>query len=260
MGSQNRQGELWGKGAKDWASIQEATCYGGYEYALEYLNFISGKTLLDIGCGSGLFSHLAQAEGALVTGIDACGPLIDEAKKRNSSIRFLTGEMEELPFEDNVFDIVCGFNSFQYAEDYRNALLESRRVLKKGGMLVLMIWGNKEDCEAVSYLNAIGSLLPPSITVAPGPFALSENRMLENSLEETGFKILDNTDVQSNWDYQNSDVALKGLISTGPVARAIENIGYDKVFETISAAIQPYIYKNGHVVFKNKFRVIISKK
>ena len=260
MGSKAIQGELWGKQPKDWAEIQEKTGKAGYDYVLNFLDLKSGDKLLDVGCGSGLFSSLASAAGAEVTGIDASEKLIEEAKRRTNSADFLTGEMEELPFDHNTFDFVCGFNSFQYAANVKNALDEAGRVLKKNGKIVVMIWGNKEDCEASTYLKAVGSLLPPSPPGAPGPFALSENNLLEKLLEEAGFKIVDNKDIPSVWDYPDKEIALKGLISAGPVARAIQNSGSEKVFETVSKTVDPYVRENGHVVYHNKFRIIIAEK
>ncbi len=131
MGSQKIQGELWGKRPKDWASIQESKGNAGYEHVLQFLKLTSADKLLDVGCGSGFFSKLAQAKGASVTGIDASPPLIEQAKQRNAAINFFTGEMEDLPFADEDFDIVCAFNSIQYAESFRQALIESKRVLKE---------------------------------------------------------------------------------------------------------------------------------
>jgi len=115
MGSKAIQGPLWGKKPQDWASIQEPTGNAGYVFALNFLQIHAGDKLLDVGCGSGLFSSLAYQKGAEVTGIDASDELIAQAKQRNPAINFITGEMEELPFGDELFDIVCGFNSFQYA-------------------------------------------------------------------------------------------------------------------------------------------------
>ncbi len=83
---------------------------------------------------------------------------------------------------------------------------------------------------------------------------------MEKTLEEIGLKIIGNTDIASVWDYLDTETALKGLISAGPVARAIENSGFEKVYETISNAIQPYIQPNGHVLYNNKFRVVIAEK
>lgn len=260
MGSKAIQGHLWGQRAGDWANIQEQTGNDGYLYVLNLPDLNTAGKLLDVGCGSGLFSNLAHLKGAGVTGIDASGQLIEWARQRNPDIHFLTGEMESLPFADQDFDLVCGFNSFQYAADVKNALTEAKRVLKDKGRLITMIWGNKEDCEAATYLKAVASLLPPPAPGAPGPFALSENGLLETLLIETGFKIIEQVDIAGIWDYSSADIALKGLISAGPVARAIENSGFDKVYQTISDAIKPYIQNNGHVLYHNKYRIIIAEK
>ncbi len=260
MGSQLIQSKLWGQRPNDWATVQEPTGNSGYEYALHFLQPKPSDKMLDIGCGSGFFASLAAKTGADVTGFDATQQLIEEAKLRNSSIKFLTGEMEELPFDDNSFDIVTGFNSFQYASDVKHAFNEAKRVLKEKGKLVVMIWGDKEDCEAATYLKAVGSLMPPPPPGAPGPFALTENHLLENVLEEMDLRILCCNDVDSIWDYPDVETAIKGLLSAGPASKAIENAGYEKVYSSVLDAIQPYIKSNGRVVYKNKFRVVISEK
>ena len=42
--------------------------------------------------------------------------------------------MEELPFNNGTFDVLCGFNSFQYTGNIKNAFAKAKRVLKdKGG-------------------------------------------------------------------------------------------------------------------------------
>ncbi|ASU32103.1 class I SAM-dependent methyltransferase [Mucilaginibacter xinganensis] len=260
MGSGVTQGPLWGKNPKDWATVQEQTGNAGYVYALNFLNLTPTTQLLDVGCGSGLFSSLASATGAYVTGIDASEELIEQARQRHTTANFSTGEMEELPFDDDTFDVVCGFNSFQYAASTPNAFVGARRVLKPGGKIVVMIWGNKEDCEAASNLAAIGSLLPPPPPGAPGPFALTENHQLEKLLEEAGFNIINQKDVDTVWDYPDTATALKGLCSSGPAARAIANSGLQRVQDVILQSIQPYVQSNGRVVYKNKFRVVISEK
>jgi SAM-dependent methyltransferase len=260
MGSQKTQGKLWGQKPEDWAKIQEPTGYSGYEHALQLLKIKPTQTLLDIGCGTGYFCDLASKQFADVTGIDATEEFISQAKMRNSKIKFSTGEMEELPFPDNTFDIVCGFNSFQYAADFTNAISEAKRVLKSGGKMVVMIWGNKEDCEGASYLKAIGSLLPPPPPNAGGPFGLSENQLLETIIEGINLKIISNDDVESVWNYPNTDIALKGLLSAGPAAKAIENSGFEKVYETMKEAVKPFIQNDGNIIYKNKWRVVICQK
>jgi SAM-dependent methyltransferase len=168
--------------------------------------------------------------------------------------------MESLPFDDEKFDVVTGFNSFQYAASVPNALKEAHRVLKPGGRFVTMIWGNKEDCQAATYLAAIGRLLPPPPPGAPGPFALSEGKKLEELLTAAGFHITNSIDQPTTWDYPNLDIAMKGLLSAGPATRAIDHSGYEKVYATITEAVQPYLQSDGHVVYDNKFRIVMATK
>lgn len=260
MGSQAKQAALWGQRPDDWGSIQEQTGNAGYEYALNILKLTGKDILLDVGCGTGLFCHLAWETGAKVAGIDATATLIEQAKKRVPEVPFMTGEMEQLPFKDENFDVVTGFNSFQYAESTKNALTEAKRVLKPGGRLTAMIWGNREDCEAASFLKAAGSLMPPPPPGTPGPFALTENHLLESILQEIGFKITDNCDVTSIWEYPDKQTALKGLISAGPVANAIAYSGLDKVMEVVGESINPFIQRDGRVIYRNKFRVVTAAK
>jgi SAM-dependent methyltransferase len=260
MGSSAIQGKLWGQRPKDWADIQEQTGKAGYDYALQHLTIDSTTHLLDIGCGTGYFCKMATDLDAFVTGIDATPELLTEARERIPEANFMHGEMEELPFGDDTFDIVCGFNSFQYAADTANALGEAARVLKTGGKLVAMVWGNRIDCEATSYLKAVGSLLPPPPPGTSGPFALSENGLLEAFINTAGLIVIENVDIPSIWDYPDKETALKGLMSAGPVAKAIDHCGFDHVYQAIVDAVTPYVHLNGHVVYHNTFRVIIAEK
>lgn len=266
------QSALWGRNPADWSTIQEATSHPGYEYVLDQLNLQPGDHLLDIGCGSGYFCSLAQTrldsviatpatecdDQPPVTGFDATEPLLEKARLRSPGIKFVSGDMESLPFGDASFDIVTGFNSFQYAANISAAFNEARRVLKPGGRLVAMIWGNKSDCEAATYLAAIGSLLPPPPPGAPGPFALSEGSRLEQLLTDTGFDVTSSFDVPTLWDYPDMETALKGLLSAGPATRAIDHSGYQKVYDTIRAAAQPFSNGSGHVIYHNTFRVVMA--
>ncbi len=260
MGSQAIQAHLWGRSPKAWSSIQEATGRSGYDHALRLLGLKPADRLLDIGCGSGLLASLAYQYTKYITGIDATAELTEAATQRAPQIPFLVGEMEDLPFQDDSYEVVTGFNSFQYAADISKAFAEAKRVLIPKGRLIAMIWGNKSDCEAAAYLAAVGSLMPPPPPGAPGPFALSEDQRLEKAIEAAGFTILTVDDIPNTWDYPNTTIALEGLLSAGPVTRAIEHSGIQKVEAAVNIVIQHYTQPDGHVVFHNKLRVLLAEK
>ena len=252
------QATLWGRRPLDWASIQEATNLPAFDFVLQRLDLSPADTLLDIGCGSGLFCSLAAASGATVTGFDGTEPLILVARDRFPNATFLVGEMEELPFPDASFHIVTGFNSFQYATSTTNALHEAFRVLKPGGRFAAMAWGNKEDCQAAVALAAIGKMLPPPPPGAPGPFALSEGRKLEQLLTETGFHVTSSTDVPTIWDYPDLETGIKGFLASGPATRAIDHSGFENVYASLLDSAQPFVQPNGHLVYNNTNRVVLA--
>ena len=134
------------------------------------LDLTEDTLLLDAGCGAGLFSFMAINAGAQVIGIDAAPGLLEVARQRNPENNFMEEDLEALPFASEGFNVVVGFNSFQYAGNFEKAVQEAKRVLKPGGRLVICIWDKPELSEATDVLKAIGTLLPPPPPGTPGPF------------------------------------------------------------------------------------------
>ena len=129
------QADLWGERARDWADVLEGWNGWGvplYRHVLERVPAASGTSVIDIGCGAGRFCRMAADRGMRVAGIDATGPLIEIARERVPDGDFRVGDMEELPWEDDSFDVVTGFNSFFIAADMVHALSEARRVARPG--------------------------------------------------------------------------------------------------------------------------------
>jgi SAM-dependent methyltransferase len=116
----------------------------------------SGTTVLDVGCGTGGFCALAAERGALVHGIDGLPDRIERAQRRVPAGDFRVGLMEALPWPAGSFDVVTGFNSFQYAFDVETALRDALRVTRPGGRLAVSKWGRPEDNEFFAFLGVLG--------------------------------------------------------------------------------------------------------
>ena len=260
MGTARMQGELWGARPRDWSDLQEVAFRALYEAVFDAVNIDKGTTLLDVGCGAGLACQIAQHRGAKVSGLDAAASLVDIARGRLSTADIRVGEMEELPFDDDAFDVVVGFNSFQYAADPVHALAEARRVTKLKCHVSVAVWGPAERCELAPYLAALGKLMPPPPPGAPGPFALSARGALEALVEEAGLRPEHGASAPVDMIFPDEATAIRGLLAAGPATRAIGHSGEDAVRKGIAEAIAPYQKTDGSYVTRNEFRYLVSKK
>ena len=141
-------------------------------------------------------------------------PQRSRPRGRLPDTRLAHGDLEQLPFEDDAFDIATGFNSFQYAADPIGALQEARRVTKPGGQVFVMTWSEPAGMEAAALVADLKPLLPPPPAGAPGPFALSEPGKLEALAASAGLTPLEVLDVDAPWSYPDLATAQKGLGSS----------------------------------------------
>jgi SAM-dependent methyltransferase len=202
--------------------------------------------------------RLAADRGAEVAGLDASEPLLAHARRRVPGAPIVQGDLEELPFADGSFDVVTGFNSFQYAARPAAALAEAVRVLAADGQVLLLTWGTPEQCDAAAYLAAVGKLLPPPPPGAPGPFALSEPTALTALFDDSGLAVAAIADVPCEWRYPDEPTAVAGLIASGPVAHAIEHAGEQAVRAAVKAFLVPFRTADGGYRLTNSFRYAIG--
>jgi len=258
-GSAGVQAPLWGARAQDWAEVQEGTVRPLYDEVFERTRVGPGTALLDVGCGAGLACTLAAARGAAVAGFDATPELLAIARQRLPGADFQLGDMEALPYPDGRFDVVTGFNSFQYAASPVRALQEARRAVRPGGQVVIAVWGRPEETQATGYLKALGSLLPPPPPGAPGPFALSEPEALAALARQAGLNPQHHGAVSCPWEYADLETAVRGLLAAGPSVRAIQVAGDERVRAAVAESRVPFKRPDGSYLLDNTFRYLIAE-
>ncbi len=114
------------------------------EELVELCHIDEGKYVLDVGCGVGVTAcYLAKRQGCQVVGVDISGRMIERAKERakregvEDRVEFRVADVQSLPFEDDLFDIVIGESITVFPEDKQRTVNEYVRVTKPGGYVGL---------------------------------------------------------------------------------------------------------------------------
>jgi SAM-dependent methyltransferase len=257
-GSSSVQRQLWSVGARDWADAMEGHMRPLYETVLEKIGAGQGTELLDAGCGAGLAAQIAASRGTVVSGLDATPQLLEIARERVPNGEFTEGDLESLPYTDDTFDAVVGFNSFQYAANPQVALEEARRVARADAPVAIATWAVPERCEAAVYLAALGPLMPPAPPDAPGPFALSTPGALEALAGAAGLTPGDADEVRCRWTFPDLETAFRALLASGPAVKAVQTSGEDAVRDAVETAIAPFRDASGRYSIGSAFRYLIT--
>ena len=156
--------------AADFYDHPANTFWGRYgRRTVERLGLHEGARVLDVCCGSGASAipaaELVGTSGSVV-GVDLAENLLelarDKAKAQNlANVQFQSGDITQLPFEADRFDVaVCVFGIF-FVPDMPAALSELKRVLRPGGKLAITTWGPRFFEPAnTSFWNSVRNVRP----------------------------------------------------------------------------------------------------
>ena len=167
--------------------------------------------MLDVATGTGDVAFKLAPKTEKVTGIDIASNMIDLAnkkknKKRALNVDFLVGDAENLPFEDNTFDVITIAYGYRNISDQPKALKEFNRILKKEGRLFILEFSEPKNrvigplYKFYSYkvMPFVASMftkkyaydyLPESIDMFPS------RQEIKKTLEDNNFSNVDVTDM-----------------------------------------------------------------
>ena len=107
-----------------------------------------GDSVLDVCCGTGDIALSLARSGATVTGVDFSAGMLEQARLRvpkNTAITFLEADALDLPFGDQMFDLVTIGYGLRNLVQFEAGLRELVRVLKPGGKLLVLDFGKPQN-------------------------------------------------------------------------------------------------------------------
>ena len=215
----------WG-GVADWYNKHLEKTDDSYHVKVVFPNIlrmlgdVSGKKVLDMACGQGIFSDQLRDKGAFVTGVDLGKELIALAETRNESVKtkgthkityHVTSSDDLYMLKDGSFDIVVCILALQNIENLEKTMKEASRVLTETGKMFFVInhpsfrnpkqtyWGyNEADDTQYRRVDEYMSESRVKIDMTPGSlkdkkFTVSFHRPLQvymKALAKNGFVIV----------------------------------------------------------------------
>ncbi len=249
-------GRLWGTRARDWAEVEEQQL-PTYEEAIRRIDMSAGRRVLEVGCGSGVFLRAAADRGAQVHGLDASEPLLELARERVPEANLQVGDMESLPFEDDVFDAVLGFNAFFFAVDMVAALREAGRVARPGAPVVIQVWGRHERCDLEAMKAVIRPFMPPRPREAPPEPDLSAPGVLEGMTTAAGLTPASTFDITWAYEYADEEELGRAMLAPAGIADLV-GPSEDEVRQRIVDALASHRTREGGYRLSNEFHYLVA--
>lgn len=120
----------------------------------ETIRLTLGMKVLDVGCGSGIYTKRLVEKGCNVKGVDISEKMLELAQKKLPEVCFVQSSVYGLPFPENKFDMAFSMATFEFIEEFEAAYFEMKRVVKPGGQIFIgtingdSTWGELYQSEA----------------------------------------------------------------------------------------------------------------
>jgi len=210
--------------------------------------------LLDVACGPGVVTAAIAPDAVSVVAFDATEQMLEKAKARCArsgliNVTFKHGDAENLPFKDKQFDGVVTRLAIHHFAHPQRALDEMYRVLRPGGIAVIVDVVSSEVAAESNLQNAIERLRDPSHVRMPPATEL------DNGLTRAGFQILDH----STWDKPREFEEWMDIVNDPHRAEPIRTV-VRALAEAGNHAGMGLSIRDGRLVFFHRWRLLQAGK
>ena len=158
-----------------------------------------------------------------MSGLDASKRLAAIASARTPQADFRVGDMFQLPFETDSFDVATSFRGIW--GNCLDALREACRVVRPGGKVGLSFWGAQRRMEAFPLFAVMGQTSEAERANTGAMIQIGRPGVAEQLMADAGLEPGERTSVRLHWEFPDPDLAARALASIGPAFLAIQHIG-----------------------------------
>ena len=216
----------WDLAADRYDALWQTQLAPAHAALLDAAQLAPGERVLDVACGTGLVTfgaaHAVGASGQ-VLGIDVSDRMIGAAALRAArdgcgNVAFARRDAEPLPLATASFDVALCALGLMYVPDPVCALSEMRRVVRPGGRLVLLVWGERSRCAWSPVFGVVEAEVKSE--VCPLFFRLASDVSWSTACAHAALEVVALRRLDSVLSYGSADEACDAVFVGGPVALA----------------------------------------
>jgi SAM-dependent methyltransferase len=231
--------EGWGRRVVEFCTLTEPATSREYACVYQRVGLAPGERQLDMACGSGLALELGGVFGAQGCGIDASPRLAAVARDRNPDADIRVGDMNDLPWDDESFDVVTSFRGIWGTTP--TAVDEAYRVLVPGGRVAMTIWGNVMKSPGAWMLAPFLWATEENVAHQAEMVSLGRPGIGEAFLADRGFEPEERFEIPFVFEFPDPETYARGIAATGPAYEAIQTIGEEEFLRRATELAEGYV-------------------
>jgi len=239
-------GELRARARATWsAGNYDAVAEGIWpvgEEVVRRVGVTSGDRVLDVAAGTGNAAIRAAQAGGTVTAVDLTPELFPAGRLRAADagveVAWVEGHAEQLPFEDESFDVVLSTFGVMFAPRHGVAAGEMARVVRPGGRIGLATW--TPDGAVADMFRAMAEALPPPPAIAQPPLAWGDPDHVRDLLADVALEFsVERLPIDP--DVDPADVVDFYVSSFGPLVMARRALEPEGRWEPLMTRLRPVL-------------------
>lgn len=238
------------------------------ERLLDEADIKPGDRILDVACGTGVVVRTAMkrtgSNSSSVTGLDPNPGMLAVAESMATGPEWKEGIAEELPFDDESFDVVVSQFGLMFFQDRAAALREMERVLAPGGRLAVTVFDSLDNNPGYSAMTEVFAKVAGEEVAQAlrGPFSLGDTQELKTLCSESGLssaKVTTHNGKARFPDVRTMVLAdVKGWFPLAGIQLTDEQI--DEVVQQVESSLREYISSDGRLEFPMPAHFITASK
>jgi len=169
------------------------------------------------------------------------------------------GDMEALPYDDDTFDLVTGFNSFFFANDIVVAVREAARGARRGTPVVIQVWGPHKRNDLEPMKEIARPFLPPRPADAPPEPDYSRPGVLEGIATQAGLTPHTAFEIAWSYRYPDAQAMCRALIAPAGIAILAGPEREDAFKDSLVHGLRQHREPDRSYCLRNQFHFLIAR-